>query len=83
MPTGSSSCGIRAIVTQIWQWLSVACVLFVITSVISLQGGSEFFGRLFGDKGGGLANKGADIGDSKVAIGYFGAIIGGACPPAW
>lgn len=45
-------------------------MLFLITSIISLQGGSEFVGRLFGDKGGSVA-------DNKPAIGYFGAIIGG------
>lgn len=56
--------------TQLWQWLSVACVLFLATSIISLQGGSEFLGRLFGDKGGSAA-------DNNPAIGYFGAIVGG------
>jgi len=56
--------------TQIWQWLSVICVLFLVTSIISIQGGSDFLGRLFGDKGGSVA-------DNKPAIGYFGAIIGG------
>ncbi|MET4483480.1 hypothetical protein [Bradyrhizobium sp. F1.13.3] len=38
--------------------------------MISLQGGSEFLGRLFGDK--------LSAGDNKPAAGYFGAIIGGA-----
>ncbi|MET4213883.1 hypothetical protein [Bradyrhizobium sp. LA2.1] len=56
--------------TQVWQWMSVVCVLFLVTSVISIQGGSEFIGRLFGDKAGSLP-------DNKPAIGYFGAIIGG------
>jgi hypothetical protein len=56
--------------TQIWQWLSVVCVLFLVTSIISIQGGSDFLGRLFGDKG-------ASVADNKPAIGYFGAIIGG------
>ncbi|POF30511.1 hypothetical protein [Roseibium marinum] len=55
--------------TQIWQALSILCVLFLITSVISLQGGSEFLGRLFGDKAG-------NAGDNASAVGYFGAIIG-------
>lgn len=55
--------------TQVWQWLSIACVLFLVTSVISIQGGSEFLGRLFGDKAGDANN--------KPAIGYFGAIVGG------
>jgi hypothetical protein len=55
--------------TQLWQWLSVACVLFLVTSIISIQGGSEFLGRLFGEK--------ATVADNKPAIGYFGAIIGG------
>jgi hypothetical protein len=59
----------KAHLTQLWQWLSIACVLFLVTSVISLQGGSEFLGRLFGDK--------LSAGDNKPAIGYFGAIIGG------
>jgi len=57
--------------TQIWQWMSVACVLFVLTSLVSIQGGSEFIGRVFGDKA-------ALPADNKPAIGYFGAIIGGA-----
>jgi hypothetical protein len=56
--------------TQVWQWLSIACVLFLVTSVISLQGGTEFLARLFGDKVGAAA-------DNKPAIGYFGAIVGG------
>lgn len=55
--------------TKLWQLLSIVCVLFLVTSVISLQGGAEFLGRLFGDK---LA-----AGDNKPATGYFGAIIGG------
>jgi hypothetical protein len=59
--------------TKIWEWTSVACLLFLITSVISIQGGSEFIGRLFGDKGGTIA-------DNKPAIGYFAAIIGSALP---
>jgi hypothetical protein len=64
--------------TQVWQWLSVACVLFLVTGILSLQGGSEYLGRLFGDKGGSAADKAAiSVADSKVAIGYFGAIIDG------
>jgi hypothetical protein len=64
--------------TQVWQWLSIACVLFLVTGILSLQGGSEYLGRLFGDKGGSAADKAAiSVADSKVAIGYFGAIIGG------
>jgi hypothetical protein len=55
--------------TQVWQWMSVACVLFLLTSIISIQGGSEFVGKLLGDKGGTLP-------DNKPAIGYFGAIVG-------
>jgi hypothetical protein len=39
--------------------------------VISIQGGSEFIGRLFGDKD-------ATIADNKPAIGYFAAVIGSA-----
>jgi hypothetical protein len=56
--------------TQIWQWMSVACVLFLLTSIVSIQGGSEFVGKLLGDKGGTLP-------DNKPAIGYFGALVGG------
>jgi hypothetical protein len=56
--------------TQVWQWMSVVCVLFLVTSVVSIQGGSEFVGKLFGDKAGSLS-------DNKPAIGYFGAIVGG------
>lgn len=56
--------------TQVWQWMSIACVLFLITSVVSIQGGSEFVGKLFGDKASSLS-------DNKPAIGYFGAIVGG------
>ena len=63
--------------TQVWQWLSVACVLFLVTGILSLQGGSEYLGRLFGDKGGSAADKAAiSVADSKIAIGYFGAIVG-------
>src|SRR5882724_5065020 len=56
--------------TQLWTWLSVVCVLFLVTTVISLQGGSEFLGRLFGEKGGAAS-------DNNPAVGYFGAIVGG------
>jgi hypothetical protein len=55
--------------TQVWQWMSVACVLFLLTSIVSIQGGSDFVGKLLGDKGGTLP-------DNKPAIGYFGTIIG-------
>jgi hypothetical protein len=55
--------------TQVWQWMSVACVLFLLTSIVSIQGGSDFVGKLLGDKGGTLP-------DNKPAIGYFGAIVG-------
>jgi hypothetical protein len=55
--------------TQVWQWISVACVLFLLTSIVSIQGGSEFVGKLLGDKGGTLP-------DNKPAIGYFGAMVG-------
>jgi len=55
---------------QIWQWMSVACVLFLLTSISSIQGGSDFVGKLFGDKRGTLP-------DNKPAIGYFGAVVGG------
>jgi len=50
--------------------MSVACVLFLLTSIVSMQGGSDFVGKLLGDKGGTLP-------DNKPAIGYFGAIVGG------
>jgi hypothetical protein len=55
--------------TQIWLWVSIVCILYVLTNVISLQGGTDFVGRLFGDKGpANVAN--------RPAVGYFGAIIG-------
>lgn len=54
--------------TQVWQWASVVCLLYLVTSIISLQGGSEFLGRLFGDKGGEITN--------RPAVGYFGVIVG-------
>lgn len=57
--------------TQVWQVISVICVLFLLTSVISLQGGAEFLGRIFGDKSG-------NAGENASAVGYFGAIIGSA-----
>jgi hypothetical protein len=65
--------------TQLWQWLSIACVLFLVTSVISLQGGSEYLGGLFGEKPNAAAEKRSEklTADSKPAIGYFGAIVGG------
>jgi hypothetical protein len=56
--------------TQLWQGVSIVLLLFILTSVISIQGGSEFLGKLFGDKAGAVA-------DNKPAIGYFGAMIGG------
>ena len=55
--------------TQLWQWLSVACVLFLVTSIIQLQGGSDYVGRLFGSATAGPT-------ESKPAIGYFAVIIG-------
>lgn len=56
--------------TKLWTWLAVAAVLFLATSVISLQGGTEFVGSLFGQKGGApVAN--------FPGIGYFGVIVGG------
>ena len=55
--------------TQVWQWMSVVCVLFLLTSIVSIQGGSEFIGKLLGDKAGSLP-------DNKPAIGYFGASTG-------
>ncbi|RWO70180.1 MAG: hypothetical protein EOS17_13975 [Mesorhizobium sp.] len=59
----------KAHLTQLWQWLSVVCVLFLVASVVSIQGGSEFLGSLFGDKVG--------VDDNMPATGYFGAIVGG------
>ncbi|WP_294536614.1 hypothetical protein [uncultured Rhodoblastus sp.] len=55
--------------TLIWQWMSVACLLFLLTSIVSIQGGSDFVGKLLGDKG-------ATLPDNRPAIGYFGAIVG-------
>lgn len=57
--------------TQIWLWLSTACVLYLLATVVSLQGGTDFLGRLYGDKGGTAI-------DNRPAVGYFSAIIGGA-----
>jgi hypothetical protein len=51
-------------------WLAVACVLFVAASIVSLQGGTEFVGRLLGEKGGTSVT-------NPAGIGYFGAIMGG------
>jgi hypothetical protein len=56
--------------TQIWQWVSIPCLLFLLTTAISMQGGSESLGRYFGEIG-------KAVGSHKTAIGYFGAIIGG------
>ena len=55
---------------QIWQWVSLTCLLFLLSSVISIQGGAEFLGNLVGGKDAGP--------DNDPAVGYFGAIIGGA-----
>jgi hypothetical protein len=56
--------------TKLWLWLVIAAVLFLATSVISLQGGTEFVGRLFGEKGGTpVAN--------PPGVGYFGVLVGG------
>lgn len=57
--------------SQLWQWPSVLSLLFLISSVISIQGGAEFLGKLFGELT-------VSAPDNKPAIGYFGAIIGGA-----
>ena len=55
---------------KLWIWLAVACVLFLATSIVSLQGGTEFVGRLLGEKGGTPVT-------NPAGIGYFGAIVGG------
>lgn len=55
--------------TKIWQWASILCLLFLVSSIVSIQGGSEFVGKVLGDKAGTAP-------DNKPAIGYFGAIIG-------
>lgn len=56
--------------SKVWGWLAVASVLFLATTVISLQGGTEFLGRLFGEKP-----------DTPLknapGIAYFGVIVGG------
>jgi hypothetical protein len=57
--------------TKIWQWLSIACVLYLSATVISLQGGTEYLGRLFGDHSAGERG-------NEPGVAYFGAIIGGA-----
>lgn len=56
--------------SKVWGWLAVASVLFLATTVISLQGGTEFVGRLFGEK--------ADVPmNNAPGIAYFGVIVGG------
>jgi len=56
--------------SKVWGWLAVASVLFLATTVISLQGGTEFLGRLFGEKP-----------DTPLknapGIAYFAVIVGG------
>ena len=56
--------------TKIWGWLAVACILFLAASIVSLQGGTEFVGRLLGEKGGTAIT-------NPAGIAYFGAIVGG------
>ena len=34
--------------TRIWQWASITGILFVLASVVSIQGGSSFLGKLVG-----------------------------------
>ena len=55
--------------TQIWQWLSIVCLLLLLSCVASIQGAPEFVVKLFGEKA-------ADVQDNLPAVGYFGAIIG-------
>ncbi|WFU53647.1 hypothetical protein QA639_28835 [Bradyrhizobium pachyrhizi] len=56
--------------SKVWGWLAVASVLFLATTTISLQGGTEFVGRLFGEK--------ADVPmNNAPGIAYFGVIVGG------
>lgn len=57
--------------TKLWSWLALACVLFVAASIVSLQGGTEFVGRLLGEKGGTPVT-------NPAGVGYFGVIVGGA-----
>lgn len=57
--------------TRIWQWASITGVLFVVASVVSVQGGSSFLGKLLGDAAG-------DASANRPAMGYFAAIVGGA-----
>jgi hypothetical protein len=45
-------------------------VLFVAASIVSLQGGTEFVGRLISEKAGAPVT-------NPAGIGYFGAIVGG------
>lgn len=56
--------------SKIWGWLAAASVLFLVTTVISLQGGTEFVGRLFGEKAGTSIN-------NAPGIAYFAVIVGG------
>jgi hypothetical protein len=56
--------------SKLWGWLAAASVLFLATTVISLQGGTEFVGRPFGEK--------ADVPmNNAPGIAYFGVIGGG------
>jgi hypothetical protein len=60
----------QAHLAKLWGWLAVASILFLVTTVISLQGGTDFVGRLFGEK--------ADLSvDKAQGIAYFAAIVGG------
>ncbi|MCJ2050041.1 hypothetical protein [Methylobacterium sp. J-070] len=55
--------------TRIWQWASITGILFVLASVVSIQGGSSFLGKLVGDAA-------SDAAANRPAIGFFAAVVG-------
>jgi hypothetical protein len=57
--------------TKLWSWFSIAAVLFLVTTVVTLQGGTEFVGRLFGEKAGPPV-------ENPAGVAYFGVIVGGS-----
>lgn len=57
--------------SKLWGWLAVASVLYLAATVVSLQGGTEFVGQLFGEKP-------ADVPlNNAPGIAYFGVVVGG------
>lgn len=60
----------EAHLTKLWSWFSVAAVLFLAATVVTLQGGTEFVGRLLGEKTGPPV-------ENPAGVAYFGVIVGG------